>query len=120
MIIKTARQASHLPHSNGRAQQTPLQKWQRPCLLSQVLHSGVIWPFDHFSLGMRSFAWQKSQKLPVRLPQSTQGRLSISGLPHAITSRGHASMLNLLVSLQREGLNIRCLPIASLDPTSQP
>ena len=52
---------------------------------SHEVHSGVNCPGAHVSEGTRSVAWQKSQKLPVYHPQSTQGRHSVSTSPTAET-----------------------------------
>ena len=80
------------PELGGQHHKRPRQKWQAPCLLSHLEHNGVCWLGAHCSSGMRSLAKQAaplmpSQKLPVRRPQSTQERQSMSTSPYEITSK---------------------------------
>ena len=70
----------------GCTQDCCLQKWQTPYLRSQWVQCGVRCPPAQRSVGILLAARQSfSQKLPVNLPQSTQGLQSMSPSPQHVT-----------------------------------
>ena len=83
------------PQANGRQPETPRQVWQRPCTVSQVVHSGVACPCSHCSAGQTATAEHlpvavpPSHQDPVLLPQSQQGRYSPASSPITLSSSPH-------------------------------
>jgi hypothetical protein len=62
------------------------QKWHATNFHSQLVHCGVDCPGLQCSEGSQCSARHSfSQKLPVILPQSTHGRMRLSGVPTLVT-----------------------------------
>ena len=62
------------------------QKWHATNFHSQLVHCGVDCPGFQCSEGSQCSARHSfSQKLPVTMPQSTHGRMRLSGVPTLVT-----------------------------------
>ena len=80
------REARQPLQGGGCTQDCCLQKWQTPYLRSQWVQCGVRCPPAQRSVGILLAARQSFlQKLPVNLPQSTQGLQSMSPSPQHVT-----------------------------------